>query len=115
MKYSTPSSILPKYSIPKVSLEDIETLEITTEESGNETRFFWKGNRLLIKEDGTTTLQDYKDFLESCIPGPAGYNDILNTVWEEAQSYIEGDKNAKEVARIIDSRIQLYLDEGNGG
>lgn len=109
-----PFSVIPKYSILKVSLEDIETVEITTEGFENETRLFWKNHRLLIKEDGTTTLQDYKDFLESCIPAPDKYEDIVNMVWEEAQSYIAGDKSAKEVARIVDSRIQLYLDEGNG-
>lgn len=109
-----PFSVIPKYSILKVSLEDIETVEITTEGFENETRLLWKDHRLLIKEDGTTTLQDYKDFLESCIPAPDKYEDIVNMVWEEAQSYIAGDKSAKEVARIVDSRIQLYLDEGNG-
>lgn len=109
-----PYSILPKYSILKVSLEDIETVEITAEGFENETRFFWKDHRLLLKEDGTTTLQDHKDFLESCIPEPDDYEDIVNMVWEEAQSYMAGDKSAKEVARIVDSRIQLYLDEGNG-
>lgn len=109
-----PYSVIPKYSILKVSLEDIETMEITAEGFEEETRFFWKDHRLLIKEDDTTTLQDYKDFLESCIPRPENYGDIVNMVWEEAQSYIAGDKSAKEVARIVDSRIQLYLDEGNG-
>lgn len=109
-----PYSILPKYSILKVSLEDIETVEITAEGFENETRFFWKDHRLLLKDDGTTTLQDYKDFLESCIPEPEDYEDIVNMVWEEAQSYMAGDKSAKEVAKIVDSRIQLYLDEGNG-
>lgn len=107
-------SIIPKYSILKVSLEDIETVAITAEGFENETRFFWKDHRLLLKEDGTTTLQDHKDFLESCIPEPDGYEDIVNMVWEEAQSYMAGDKSAGEVARIVDSRIQLYLDEGNG-
>lgn len=96
-------------SILKVSLDETTTIEFE-----GETRSFWKDSRLQIKEDGTTTLHDYKEFLESCIPRPESYDDIISLVWEESQSYIAGDKSAREVARIIDSRIQLYLDEGNG-
>lgn len=98
------------YSILKVSLKETTTIEVD-----GETRIFWKDNRLRIKEDGTTTLHDYKNFLESCIPEPGNYDDIVSIVWEESQSYIAGDKGARDVARIIDNRIQLYLDEGNGG
>ncbi|MDE5893972.1 MAG: extracellular solute-binding protein [Acetatifactor sp.] len=98
------------YSILKVSLKETTAIEVD-----GETRIFWKDHRLQIKEDGTTTLRDYKNFLESCIPEPGNYDDIVSIVWEESQSYIAGDKGAKDVARIIDSRIQIYLDEGNGG
>ena len=104
-----PSRSFSNYSILKVSLSETTTIEVD-----GETRIFWKDNRLRIKEDGTTTLRDYKDFLESCIPEPGNYDDIFSIVWEESQSYVAGDKNAKDVARIIDNRIQLYLDEGNG-
>ena len=105
-----PNRPYPNQSILKVSLG-----ETTTVETVDGTKIFWKNYRLQLKEDGTTTLRDYKDFLESCIPQPESYDDILSIVWEESQSYIAGDKSAKDVARIIDSRIQLYLDEGNGG
>lgn len=95
-----------KESVRKLSPEEIVRLDT---ESG--TSAFWRGIPLKIKEDGTTPLNDYKDFLESCVPGPAEYDDIISMVWEEAQSYFAGDKSAEEVARIVDNRIQLYLDE----
>ena len=38
-------------------------------------------------------------------------NDIYDIVWDEALPYFSGDKSAQEAARIIDSRVQLYLDE----
>lgn len=96
-------------SILKVSLKDITTLEVN-----GETRFFWKNHRLQVKENGTTVLEDYKNFLESCIPSPQNYDLIIAIAWEESQSYLAGDKTADDVARIVDNRIQLYLDEGNG-
>lgn len=95
-----------KKSVKKVSTEEIKYVEVE-----GETQAFWRGNQLVIKEDGTTTLDDYIDLLEGCVPYPNKYEEIINIVWEEAQSYIAGDKTAKEVAKIIDNRMQLYLDE----
>lgn len=40
------------------------------------------------------------------------YNmDINNIVFEEAESFFSGQKSAKEVAGIIQSRVQIYVDE----
>ena len=36
---------------------------------------------------------------------------ISDIVYEETAPFFEGKKTAKEVARIIDNRVQLYLDE----
>lgn len=69
------------------------------------------GELLVVKEDGSTVLQDFNSFLESCVPGPRLYENLETIIWEEAQDYFEGDKTAGEVARIINNRIQLYLDE----
>ena len=42
------------------------------------------------------------------------YNqNIINIVNEEAASYFEGQKSAKEVAQIIQSRVQIYVDENS--
>lgn len=95
-------------SILKISPEDVEYRE-----EGGERKAYWKKHELRIKEDGTTTLEDYAAFLENCVPHPesAEENLILSIVWEEAESYIAGDKSAEKVAEIIQSRVQLYLDE----
>ena len=53
----------------------------------------------------------YEQFLESCVPRPKSHEDIESIVWEDASSYIEGNKSAEEVAKIVDNRVQLYLDE----
>jgi len=40
------------------------------------------------------------------------YNtNILNIIDEEAQSYFTGQKDLKNVAELIQNRVQLYLSE----
>ena len=38
-------------------------------------------------------------------------NEVWDIVEEEALSFFNGDKPAQEVAKVIDSRVQIYLDE----
>jgi len=37
--------------------------------------------------------------------------DLLNIISEEAEYYFNGEKSAQEIAGIIQSRAQLYIDE----
>lgn len=98
----------PYYSILKVSSEDLEYREV-----GGEKKAYWKKQEVRIKEDGTTTLEDYAAFLEGCNPPPAlADSDLIQSiVWEEAEAFIVGDKSAEDVGKIIQRRIQVYLDE----
>lgn len=79
-------------------------------------KFYCKGlnyGSLYVKEDGETALHDFKRFTESCVPKPMGHEEIENILYEELDYLIYGDKSASEVARSIDNRVQLYLDENN--
>lgn len=101
-----------RLSVRKVLLEDIQYL--TPQEAadyGGDIGALWQGYPLQVREDGTTVLHDYKAFLESCVPALASNTQLENIIWEEAQAFIEGDKSAREVAQIINSRVQIYLDE----
>lgn len=100
-------------SIRRVSPDEAEIVEISFVGFEGETRAYWHQYTPTIKEDGSTTLNDYVNLLESCVPYPENYNVITGIVWEEAQSYLTGDKSAKDVASVIDNRIQMYLDERN--
>lgn len=65
------------------------------------------------KPDGTSYVEEYIAFLDSCIPSPVEDEIIASIVLEEAQPYFSGDKNIDTVIGIIQSRVQLYLDENN--
>lgn len=100
-------------SIRRVSPDEAEIVELSFVGFEGEIRAYWHQYTLTIKEDGSTTLNDYVNLLESCVPYPENYDVITGIVWEEAQSYLTGDKSAKDVASVIDNRIQMYLDERN--
>ncbi|MCH5340509.1 MAG: extracellular solute-binding protein [Acetatifactor sp.] len=64
-----------------------------------------------LKPDGTTYIEEYMDFIESCEPVPYCPDAIRGIVQEEIGAYFTGDKSAKDTADIIHRRVQLYFDE----
>lgn len=66
-----------------------------------------------VFEDGTTALHRAKAFLESCTAAPRGYSQISRILAEELGAMHAEGKSPKDTAEIINSRVQLYLDEGN--
>ena len=70
-------------------------------------RYFAKA----IKSDGTTYVEDYKEFLMNCRAAnslPANVIKILN---EEMTPFFQGKCDAATVAKYSQNRVQLYLDE----
>lgn len=76
--------------------------------------FFLNSNniiRLEGKPDGSSYLQEYLEYMDSCVPVEVESNIIRIMMMEEARSFFEGQKTAEEAAAIIQNRVQLYLDE----
>lgn len=63
------------------------------------------------KPDGTSYVEEYIDFIESCTMPKTENSRISNIVLEEVAAYFSGDKTVDAVIAIIQSRVQLYLDE----
>lgn len=64
------------------------------------------------KPDGTSWLEEYMAFVESCEPSPDWrYTMVGRILSEELQPYFAGDKSAEEAAEIAQSRVRTYLDE----
>lgn len=65
-----------------------------------------------VFEDGTTTLQKAKEFLESCVPKPIVDPVVSRIISEELDAlYSDNTKDPRVVADNIDRRLQIYLDE----
>lgn len=63
------------------------------------------------KPNGESYIEDYMEFLRKLGPEP-GYGSVISDiVWEEAEYYFNGTKSAEQVGGIIDSRVQMYLNE----
>lgn len=64
----------------------------------------------------TFTLTDrYEDVLWNLLnnakPKGRRYSAILNILYEETGAYFDGNRSAAEVAKFVQNRVQLYLDE----
>lgn len=87
--------------------------------------FYDENNRPYLKEgtntrvpldtrkDGAVYIQQYNEFLESCVPLPDSYNELVKIISEEAELFLYGNKTPEQTAQAIDGRVQTYLDEHN--
>lgn len=67
---------------------------------------------LALKPDGTSWLEEYLAFIDTCDSASNWrYTPIGTILSEELQPYFAGDKSAEEVAGIIQSRVQIFLEE----
>lgn len=66
---------------------------------------------LECKPDGTSYVEEYIAFMDSCVLMPPEDDAIADIVMEEAEPYFAGDKDLDTVVEIIQNRVQLYLDE----
>ncbi len=54
---------------------------------------------------------NFRFMVENACPGNWYVSQIEGMIYEELQPYFEGEKTAEEAARILNNRVQLYLDE----
>lgn len=67
--------------------------------------------QLECKPDGTAYTEEYIAFMDSCVLRPPMDSAIASIVIEEVEPYFSGDKDMDSVIKIIQSRVQLYLNE----
>ena len=65
---------------------------------------------LMGRKDGTSYADEFIELMDIAVPGSV-YYEIQDIVYEESGAYFAGDKTEQEVAHIIQSRVQLFLDE----
>lgn len=60
---------------------------------------------------GGIWMDEYIEFMDSCVPRRRGTTEIQNIIDEESGSFFAGDRDAQTVAELIQNRVQLYLSE----
>ncbi|MBE5874114.1 MAG: carbohydrate ABC transporter substrate-binding protein, partial [Lachnospiraceae bacterium] len=66
---------------------------------------------LVLKEDNTTYVEEYIEFLNRCEPSPYSATKIQQIIHDVMLEYLNDQYSAERAAEIIDNRVQLYLDE----
>lgn len=66
---------------------------------------------LLGKPDGTSYLPEYLEAMNNTVPYEEELDVVRDIVREETDAYFAGDKGLEETVRVIQRRVQLYLDE----
>ena len=64
-----------------------------------------------LKPDGSTCLEEFREFLNSCRAEPKWPPQIEQILAEEPEPYFKGDKSTEKAVTLLQSRVQLYLDE----
>ena len=73
---------------------------------------YWIGDtEVIIPPMTAEEVQKVEDFIFS-IDQTVSYNEnLLNIINEEAEGFFSGQKSAKEVAGVIQSRVKIYVNE----
>lgn len=61
--------------------------------------------------EGGIWMEEYIEFMDSCVPIRRGTTEIKKIMEEEEDSFFAGDKDAQTVAELIQNRVQNYLNE----
>lgn len=69
------------------------------------------GARYVVYEADDSDIEAVYNIINNACRKEEYHLDILAIIEEEASAYLCGAKTADEVAKIIQSRVQLYLDE----
>lgn len=80
--------------------------------------YYWEssvgqGFLLDVEGDVPTYLEEYVKLIKSAQPATFDADDLFTLVMEEANGYFSSGKSVDEVIDIIQSRVQIYLDEEN--
>lgn len=83
---------------------------------GDDSRPYYKNGKKWIVElgrrsDGSTFLPEYMEVMEKGCPFPVFADEMTVIIDEEAALFFQGDKTAREAAEVIQSRVNLYLNE----
>lgn len=110
LTYEHQSSLEWSLPINQAAFEDKITKAMETNEDGTNT---WIYDDVEV-EIGALTEEEaqlIRDIIYSADHTSAYDEQLFNIISEEAAAYFEGQKSAKEVAGLIQSRAQIYMDE----
>ena len=73
--------------------------------------FTLTGMQVPLKRDGSSYIEDYIAFIDSCRAETRNTEEIVDIIREETGAYFQNIQNLDNTVRIIQNRVQLYLNE----
>ncbi|MBD5529504.1 MAG: hypothetical protein HDR02_14030, partial [Lachnospiraceae bacterium] len=96
--YLLRKDVLRENMVPNGADEKSETFTLT-------------GEVLPLKRDGSSYIEDYIAFMDSCRAETRNTEAIENIIREETGAYFQNIQNLDNTVRTIQNRVQLFLDE----
>lgn len=69
-------------------------------------------DEIAVFPDNTTSVDRVNLFLRECVAAPPTYPALKEIIFEELTVMYDQNRDPGEVAKIINNRVQMYLDEG---
>ena len=73
--------------------------------------YYMNGEEIILPPLTQEQVDSAVEYIYSINKCYYGNTDISNIIEEEIASYFSGQKSAQEVAKVIQSRAQIYVDE----
>lgn len=98
----------PEYLLRK----DVLRENMVSGATGSNTEIFTlTGMEIPLKKDGGSYVEDYIMFMDSCRAETQSAETIGNIIREETGAYLQNIQDVDNTARVIQSRVQLFLNE----
>lgn len=98
----------PEYLLRK----DVLRENMVSGAAGSNTEIFTlTGMEIPLKRDGGSYVEDYIMFMDSCRAETQSAETIGNIIREETDAYLQNIQDVDNTARVIQSRVQLFLNE----
>ena len=95
--------------------KDALTKSYYTDENGNKVEYDdtidINGESIVVEPLNQAQIDQIVEMMTSTTKAVYFNNDIQNIISEDTAAFYEGQKSAEEVAKIIQSRAQLFVDE----
>lgn len=111
LTYEHQSSLDWRLPINQAAFEDKITKAMETNENGAVSTWMYDDVEVEIGALTEEEAQLIRDIIYSVDHTSAYDEQLFNIISEEAAAFFEGQKSAKEVAGLIQSRAQIYMDE----
>lgn len=97
-EYLLRKDVLRENMAPDAADEKYETFTLT-------------GAAVPLRKDGSSYIEEYIAFMDSCRAETRNTEDIGNIIREEAGGYFQNMQDLDNTVRVIQNRVQLYLKE----